>query len=164
MPPFSLLSDLDRKVILFTHENHHRHKKPLPSGLMNEEYRAYVVTEGEYILWELEKRRLTKDEVIAHAWMVTSMNDISLVFHFFHNNKIKITSLFCDEECEGLWELEDGIVKVRFFYTGHLHDINIIANNNRCVHSALQIIDNKKAELLKVAPIIDASKGKALND
>jgi len=136
----------------------------LPLGAMNEEYRAFITTEGEYILWELNKRKLTEAEVVAHAWMVTSTTNHSLVFSFKENKQLIISSLFDEQECVGLWQLEHGIVKVRFVYQGHGYDINIIANNNRAIHSALQIVDNKHAELLRLAPILHAKQGKALLD
>lgn len=167
MPLYSLLSELDRKVILFTYEQQKKHKSRLPSHLMNEEYRAFIITEGEYILWELEKRKLTESEVLAHAWLATSKKNISLVFHFQTNSHLHISSLFDNEHLDtelsdGHWQLENGILKVRFVYQQHGYDINIIANNNRSIHSALQIIDNNSAELLKVAPISHAKYGKAL--
>ncbi|WP_022941113.1 hypothetical protein [Psychromonas hadalis] len=162
MPLYSLLSELDRKVILFTYEKHDQHKISLPSGVMNEEYRAFIITEGEYILWELEKRKLTEVEVVAHAWLVTSITNLSLVFNFKENNQLHIDNLFDDDQCDGHWQLEHGILKVRFVYHNHGYDINIIANNNRSIHSALQIVDNKNVEFLKVAPISDAKYGKAL--
>lgn len=162
MPIYSLLSELDRKVILFTYEHQHRHKKIVSSGLMNEEYRAFIITEGEYILWELEKRKLLEAEIVAHGWLVTSQNNNSLLFSFNENNHVSINSLFDDEQCDGIWELEHGILKVRFEFQGHAYDINIIANNNRTIHSALQIIDDESVELLKVAPISHAKYGKEL--
>lgn len=164
MPLFSLLSELDRKVILFTHERQTKNKKSFPSVIMNDEYRAFIMTEGEYILWELQKRKLTEAEIIAHAWVVTSIKNISLVFDFKENNQLTIKSLFGKLQCTGRWHLEHGILKVVFDHEGHCYDINIIANNNRSIHSALQIVDNKSSELLKVAPIIDAKYGKALLD
>ena len=164
MPLYSLLTELDRKVILFTQEKKHQTQTSLPLSYLNEEYRAFIITEGEYILWELEKRKLTEAEVLAHIWMVTSIKNISLVFHFRDNNQLTISSLFDDQQCIGLWHLEHGILKVRFVYQGHAYDINIIANNNRSIHSALQIVDNKSAELLKLAPILHAKHGQGLLD
>lgn len=161
MPIYSLLSELDRKVILFTHEQH-KEKSIVPSGLMNEEYRAFIITEGEFILWELEKRKLIEAEIVAHAWMVTSKNNSSLLFNFKESNHVTINSLFEGGQCEGVWQLEHGILKVSFENQGHSYDINIIANNNRSIHSALQIVDEQNAELLKVAPISHAKYGKAL--
>ena len=164
MPIYSLVSELDRKVILFTHEKQQRQHGPLPLDVMNEEYRAFISTEGEYILWELNKRKLTEAEVVAHTWMVTSITNNSLIFSFKENKQLTICSLFDEQECIGLWQLEHGIVKVRFVYQGHGYDINIIANNNRSIHSALQIVDNKRAEVLRLAPILHAKQGKALLD
>ena len=165
MPIYSLLSELDRKVILFTHERQKRRPtKSMPTNLLSEEYRAFIITEGEYILWELKKRKLTETEIIGQAWMVTSAKNVSLIFHFKEDNQLLISSIFEDQQCLGLWQLEHGIVKVRFVYQGHIHDISIIANNNRSIHSALQIVDNKSAELLKLAPILHAKHGKALLD
>ncbi|GLS91494.1 hypothetical protein GCM10007916_25630 [Psychromonas marina] len=164
MLAFSLLSELDRKVILFTHEKRTRDKNRLSSTILSEEYRAFIITEGEYILWELQKRKLTEAEVIAHAWLVTSVSNISLMFNFQKNNQLTISSLFENFHCSGDWQLEHGILKVAFVYEGHSYDINIIANNNRSIHSALQIVDNQRSELLKVAPIINATQGTALLD
>ena len=163
MPLYSLLSELDRKVILFTYEQK-RDKKIVDAGLMNEEYRAFIITEGEFILWELEKRKLIEAEIVAHMWLVTSKNNDSLLFHFKEKNHVSINSLFDELHCDGFWQLEHGILKVRFEHQGHQYDINIIANNNRPMHSALQIIDNENVELLKVAPISHAKYGKALLD
>jgi hypothetical protein len=164
MPIYSLLSELDRKVILFSYEQPHKSQKLLPNGVLNEEYRAFIITEGEYILWELEKRKLIKTEIVAHAWLVTSIKNHSLVFNFQDNCQLTVNSLFDDEQCDGHWKLEHGILKVRFEYKHHAYDINIIANNNRSIHSALQIIDNQNVDLLKVAPISHARYGKALLD
>jgi len=164
MSTFSLLSEIDRKVILFSHEQQQRQNKTLPVMLMSEELRSFITTEGAYILWELEKRKLTKAEVVAHAWMVTSLTNLSLLFDFKNDNKLTISSLFGEQQCIGLWQLKHGILKVRFVYQGHGYDINIIANNNSAIHSALQIVDNKSAELLKLAPIVPATPGKALID
>jgi len=163
MPIYSLLSELDRKVILFTYEQK-RDKKIVSSGLMNEEYRAFIITEGEFILWELEKRKLIEAEIVAHAWLVTSKSNDSLLFHFKENSHVSINSLFDELKCDGFWLLEHGILKVRFEHKGHEYDINIIANNNRSIHSALQITDSENVELLKVAPISHAKYGKALLD
>ena len=106
--------------------------------------------------------KLTEAEIIAHAWLVTSLSNFSLIFDFQNNNYLKIRSLFNDEQCDGHWQLEHGILKVSFIYQNHDYDINIIANNNCSIHSALQIVDNKSVELLKVAPISHAKCGKAL--
>lgn len=164
MPIYSLLSELDRKVILFTYEQHYKSKNDLPVKGLNEEYRAFIITEGEYILWELEKRKLIEAEIVAHAWLVTSAKNDSLVFNFKKNKQLTVTSLFDDDNCNGIWILEHGILKVRFEYHNHGYDINIIANNNGSIHSALQIVDNESADLLKVAPISHAKYGKALLD
>ncbi|WP_019614491.1 hypothetical protein [Psychromonas ossibalaenae] len=164
MPLYSLLSELDRKVILFTYEKRDDSKSPMPFGVLNDEYRSFIMTEGEYILWELEKRKLTVAEVVAHSWLVTSKDNISLVFQFQENNHLKISSLFDDEDYDGHWQLEHGILKVRFIYKNHAYDINIIANNNRSIHSALQIIDDARVEILKVVPLSHAKYGKALID
>jgi len=136
----------------------------MPPNLLSEEYRAFIITEGEYILWELKKRKLIEGEIVGQAWMVTSTQNISLMFHFKENNQLTVSNMFEEQECVGIWQLEHGILKVRFVYMGHGYDISIIANNNRSIHSALQIVDNKSAELLKLAPILDAKHGKALLD
>ncbi|MCP4320519.1 MAG: hypothetical protein GY951_04435 [Psychromonas sp.] len=163
MQIYSLLSELDRKVILFTYEQQ-RDKTAMPSGLMNEEYRAFIITEGEFILWELEKRKLVEAEIVSHAWLVTSKDNESLLFHFQERNRVTINGLFEGGQREGIWQLEHGILKVCFEYQSHSYDIDIIANNNRPIHSALQIVDEKNVELLKVAPISHAKYGKALLD
>lgn len=162
MPFYSLLTELDRKVILFSQEKHAQGQSHLSSHLLNEEYRAFIITEGEYILWELEKRKLTEQEVLAHSWMVTSTQNISLMFHFKTHNQVTISSLFDDQQCAGLWQLEHGILKVRFIYQRHGYDISIIANNNQSIHSALQIVDNKSVDLLKLAPVMQACAGQGL--
>ena len=80
MALYSLLSEIDRKVILFTHEKKYRGSKALANDLTQDEYRAFIITEGDYILWELQKRKLSKAEIIAHSWVVTSKNNKSLIF------------------------------------------------------------------------------------
>ena len=164
MPLYSLLTELDRKVILFTYEKRSKSITPLPVDLFSDESRSYILTEGEYILWELEKRKLTEVEVIAHSWLITSKNNLSLLLRFQENKYLTISSLF-DSECyEGHWLLEHGILKVHFNYQNHDYDINIIANNNRSVHSALQIIDDSSVDILKVVPVSHAKYGNALID
>ena len=46
----------------------------------------------------------------------------------------------------------------------HNYDIDVIANNNRSVHSALQIIDDQSVDILKVLPVSHAKQGHALID
>ena len=164
MPLYSLLSELDRKVILFTYEKRDNKKTPLPFGVLSDEYRSYILTEGEYILWELEKRKLTEVEIIAHSWLVTSQKNFSLLLQFQENNQLNISSLFNDENYDGHWLLEHGILKVHFNYQDHDYDINIIANNNCSIHSALQIVDDSRVDILKVVPLSHAKYGKALID
>tara|TARA_R110001583_G_scaffold112917_3_gene263076 strand:- start:6445 stop:6963 length:519 start_codon:yes stop_codon:yes gene_type:complete len=172
MLTYSLLSELDRKVILFTyeqryfHQNHHKKRLfgEVLEEVLNEEYRAFIITEGEYILWELAKRKLLAAEIISHAWLVTSIKNKPFIFNFQENNRLTVDSLFDEGQCEGLWTLDRGILTVVFKYHQHNYDINIIGNNNGLIHSALQIVDNEKADLLKVAPISHAKYGQALLD
>lgn len=162
MPLYSLLSELDRKVILFTYEKRDKRKIPLPFGVLSDEYRSFIVTEGSYILWELEKRKLTEAEIVAHSWLITSKDNISLLLQFQENNKLEISSLFDSKYCAGNWQLDNGILKVYFNYQNRDYDINIIANNNRLIHSALQIIDDSSVDIVKVLPVSRAKYGKAL--
>ncbi len=164
MPINTLLSEIDRKVILFTFEKRAQNKSQLPFSILSDEYRTFIVTEGEYILWELEKRKLQEREVIAHSWMVTSKNNVSLVFKFEKNNQLQIQSLFSDSHHSGRWLIEHGILKVQFDSDGHSYDISIIANNNRSIHSALQIRDDYNVNLLKVVPVSHAKYGKPLSE
>lgn len=164
MPLYTLLSELDRKVILFTYEKRDKCKTPLPFAMLSDEYRSFIVTEGSYILWELEKRKLAESEVVAHSWLITSKNNISLLLHFQENNKLELSSLFDNQYYTGDWQLDNGILKVYFNYQNRDYDINIIANNNRLIHSALQIIDDSSVDIVKVLPLSRAKYGKALID
>ena len=164
MPLYSLLTELDRKVILFTYEKRSKNKALLPPDLFSDECRSYILTEGEYILWELEKRKFTEMEIITHSWLITSKNNFSLLLRFQQNNSLTVSSLFNNECYEGHWLLENGILKVHFNYQDHDYDINVIANNNRSVHSALQILDDSSVDILKVVPVSHARYGNALID
>ena len=164
MPLYSLLTESDRKMILFTYETNSKSKTPLPLDLFSDEFRSYILTEGEYILWELEKRKLTEEEVIEHSWLLTSKNNLSLLLRFQYDKSLILNNLFDNEYCEGHWLLENGILKVHFNYQNHDYDINIIANNNRPVHSALQILDDSSVDILKVVPVSNAKYGNALID
>lgn len=162
MPLYSLLSELDRKVILFSYEKPAKNRDPLSLDGINDEYRSFIMTEGEYILWELEKRKLSESEIITHSWLVTSKDNLSLLLQFKENSHLDISSLFDDEYYTGHWNLDHGILKVRFIYQEHDYDISIIANNNRSIHSALQIVDGRSTQLLKVVPLSHAKYGKSL--
>ena len=164
MPLYSLLTESDRKVILFTYEKRSKSKTLLPLDLFSDESRTYILTEGEYILWELEKRKLTEEEIIAHSWLITSKSNLPLLLRFQDDNYLTISSLFDNECYEGHWLLENGILKVHFNYQDHDYDINVIANNNRLVHSALQILDDSSVDILKVVPVSHAKYGNALID
>ena len=151
-------------MILFTYEKKGTSQKLLPFAPLTDEYCSFILTEGEYILWELEKRKLTEAEIVAHSWLVSSKKNCSLVLKFQENNHLNISSLFDNEHYVGHWLLEHGILKVYFNYQDHDYDINIIANNNRSIHSALQIIDDASVDILKVVPLSHAKYGKALVD
>jgi len=164
MSLYSLLTELDRKMILFTYEKRSKSKKLLPLDLFSDESRSYILTEGEYILWELEKRKLTALEIVAHSWLITSKNNISLLLSFQTDNYLTLSSLFANECYEGGWRLENGILKVHFNYQNHDYDIDVIANNNGSVHSAVQILDDSSVDILKVVPVSHAKYGNALID
>jgi hypothetical protein len=83
---------------------------------------------------------------------------------FEKNNCLQIQNLFSESHHTGHWFLEHGILKVQFDYDGHSYDISIIANNNRSIHSAIQIIDDYHVDLLKVVPVSHAKYGKSLNE
>ena len=124
MPIYSLLNFIDRKVILFAYEQNYFqqnwNKKRLfgevLGDVLNEEYRTFIITEGEYILWELAKRQLREAEIISRAWFVTSMKNNSFIFYFQESNRLIIKSLFDDEQCDGYWALDHGILTVAFQY------------------------------------------------
>lgn len=164
MPLYSLLTELDRKVILFSYEKQSKNKTLLPLEVFNDEYRSYILTEGDYILWELGKRKLTKAEIISHSWLATSKKNISLLLSCNYDGQVKVNDMFSDGVCGGQWVLENGILKIHFNYQDQDYDISVIANNNRLVHSALQIIDSLSVDILKVLSVSQARHGKALTD
>lgn len=164
MSLYSLLTELDRKVILFSYEKRDTKNSPYPVDVFNDEYRTYILTEGDYILWELEKRKLSESEIIAHSWLVSSRSNTSLLFNFQENNHLDVSSLFDKEKYDGKWDLQHGILKVHFNYHDHDYDIDIIANNNGTIHSALQIKDDSRVDILKVVPVSHAKCGQALID
>lgn len=162
MPLTSLLTALDRKMILFSYEKKTKSEFPVFSRYLNDEFRSYILTEGEYILWELEKRKLTEREVIAHSWLITSKDNHSLLLCFKDESSLNISSLFDNESYCGSWLLKDGILKIQFNYKEHDYDIDVIANNNQSVHSAIQVIDDLSVDILKVVPVSQARYGNAL--
>lgn len=164
MAQYSLLSELERKVILFNYEKSSAQNITLPFTALSDEDRTFITTEGSFILWELEKRKLLEHEVVSHSWIILSKQKISLLLQFQENNVLQISELFDNQIVDGVWFLENGILRVAFVYQQHHYDINIIANNNRMIHSALQIIDEENIELLKVIPLSHAKYGKPLID
>lgn len=168
MPLYSSLTELDRKVILYSYEKKSEKKSksntPLPLDLFSDESRAYISTEGEFILWELEKRQLSEMEIIDHSWLIISKNNHSLLLRFQDDKQLFVSNLFDNENFRGQWLLEHGILKIYFNYQDHDYDIQVIANNNRPVHSALQIVDDSSVDILKALPVSDAVYGNALFD
>ena len=161
---YSLLTELERKLILFTYEKQSKTNTLIPLDILGEEAQSYLVTEGEYILWELEKRKLIESEIIAHSWLITSKKNHSLLLRFNSDYRLVISSLFDNECYSGSWFLENGILKINFNYQEHDYSIDVIANNNRLIHSALQIIDDSSVDILKVVPVSHAKYGHALVD
>jgi hypothetical protein len=164
MPQYSSLTELDRKVILYSYEKKSKSNTPLPLDLFSDESRAYISTEGEFILWELEKRQLTEMEIIDHTWLIISKKNHSLLLRFQDEKQLSVSSLFDNVNSQGHWLLKHGILKIYFNYQDHEYDIQVIANNNRPVHSALQIVDDSCVDILKVLPVSDAVYGNALID
>jgi len=164
MPLLPLLSELDRKIILFYYEKRDGEIIPISDDGFNEDQRSFVVTEGEYILWELNKRKFTEDEVIHSSWLITCKGNQSFMLCFEADHKLMVSNLFSENRYEGEWHLENGILKVSFHYGSHTYDISMIGNNNQAIHSALQIKDNSLTSVLKVAPLSQAREGVALAD
>ena len=163
MAQFSLLTELDRKVILFNYEQSAATNDETLLSVLDEDARSYIVRKGEYILWELEKRKLTESEVLSHSWLITSEYNTSLLLNFQNNNYLTISNLFSNDTYRGHWLIENGILMIYFRYENHNYDINIIASNNRPIHSAIQVIDNDSINVLKAVPLRNAKFGRALN-
>jgi len=164
MPQYSLLSELERKVILYNYEKRSQNNTALPFTELSDDDCSFISTEGSFILWELEKRKLLEQEVVSHSWIIMSKTNTSLVLSFQENKYLRISGLFDERGVDGVWDLANGILKVCFIYDMHSYDINIIANNNRSIHSALQITDGNSIELLKVIPLCHAKYGKSIID
>jgi len=164
MPQYSLLSELERKVILFNYEKKGHKNSSLPFTRLSDDDCSFISTEGDFILWELGKRKLLVDEVIAHSWIIMSKTNMPLVLQFRENNYLQLGSLFEEEIFDGDWRLVRGILRICFRYEQRRFDIDIIANNKHSIHSALQIIDDHSIELLKVIPLCNAKDGKSLTD
>ena len=162
MTHYSRLSELERKVILFHYEKSSPKNITLPFKRLSDEDRTFMATEGRFILWELEKRKLHENEVVSRSWIILSKQNVSLLLQFQENNVLQISELFDHINIDGVWFLENGILRVKFTYEKQHYDINIIANNNCLIHSALQIIDGKRIELLKVIPLSHAKYGSPL--
>lgn len=161
---YSLLTELERKLILFFYEKRATKKLFIPCDLFNSEDQSFILTEGEYILWELEKRKLIETEIIGHSWLIASKDRYTLLLRFDSDSCLTISSLFDKELFHGRWFLENGILKIYFKYQKKDYAIDVIANNNCLIHSALQIIDDSSLDILKVIPISHAKYGHALVD
>lgn len=164
MSQYSLLNELERKVILFNHEKRGWKNSSLSLARLSDDDRAFILTEGDFILWELGKRKLLADEVIAHSWIIMSKQNMPLVLQFKENNYLKVGSLFDPEIFDGVWSLEHGILRVFFNYQQRRFNIDVIANNKCSIHSALQITNDHSVELLKVIPLGNAKYGRSLTN
>lgn len=164
MPQYSLLSELERKVILFNYEKRGQKNSLLSFARLSDDDRSFISTEGDYILWELGKRKLEANEVISHSWIIMSKQNMPLILKFKENSNLKVGSLFDEEDFDGVWSLTGGILRIFFRYEQRSYYIDIIANNKRSIHSALQITDDQRVELLKVIPLCNAKYGTSLID
>jgi hypothetical protein len=164
MPQYSLLSELERKVILFNYEKRGQKNSLLSFARLSDDDRSFISTEGDYILWELGKRKLEADEVISHSWIIMSKQNLPLILKFNENNYLQVGGLFEEKTVDGVWNLEGGILSIFFRFEQRSHYIDIIANNKRSIHSALQITDEHSVELLKVIPLCNAKYGTSLID
>jgi len=162
MSQYSLLNELERKVILFNYEKRGWENSSLSLARLSDDDRSFILTEGDFILWELGKRKLLVDEVIAHSWVIMSKQNMPLVLQFKENNYLQVGSLFDQEIFDGVWRLEHGILRVFFNYQQNRFNIDVIANNKCAIHSALQVTDDLNVELLKVIPLCNAKYGTSL--
>lgn len=163
MPLQSLLNEIDSKILLFSHENKNTKKEQALPETMNDDFRTFIMTNGEYILWELNKRKLKKQEILLRSWIFTSKDNVSFVVKFTSEDHIIVSSVFGEENHYGQWFLENGILKINFNYKAQSYDITVIANNSESIHSALQIRGDKCTELLKIAPLRQAIEGSSLS-
>ena len=163
MPLQSLLNEIDSKILLFSYENINRTTENISPESINDDLRTFVVTKGEYILWELNKRKLQKEEILLRSWMFTSKENVSFIVNFTSDDQIMVSSVFGEEHHYGQWFLENGILKIIFDYKTLSYDITVIANNSESIHSALQIRGDKCTELLKIAPLRHAIEGSSLS-
>lgn len=163
MPIQTLLSELDRKIILFSYENSRSETQPISIEGINDDLRTFVITEGEYILWELNKRKLDESEIVTRSWVLNSQNSHSFLVNFNENKTLTVKNLFSDLDCVGDWLLENGILKIAFYYQETEYNITVIANNCELVHSALQINEKFESELLRIVPLRQSRKGSSIS-
>lgn len=163
MPIHSLLTELDRKIILFSYENTKSVTQPISVEGIDDDLRTFVVTEGDYILWELNKRKLDENEIVSRTWVINSQKSHSFVVDFSVDKKLSVTNLFSKIKCYGEWLLENGILKIEFYYQEIEYNITVIANNCESVHSAIQINKNCESELLRIAPLRQATAGNSIS-
>lgn len=156
------LCEIDKKLFLYFYEVKSKTVSLFSLLSIDDETLAYIKTQGEYKIWELQKRKFFKEEVLSHFWLATSDNKISFVFHFKQFHELRVTRLFNDDISIGKWYLKDGILRVFFKVGEDLYEIYIIANNDMPIHSALQSTNALKFEYLKIAPISFAKKGMEL--
>lgn len=159
----SLLTDLDRKIILFSYENQKKKLQPISIDLINDDLRTFVVREGNYILWELNKRKFHKNEIISRSWMLNSEQNTSFIVNFKRFGILSVSNIFHQRKHCGSWKLENGLLKIRFDYHESSYDITVVASNSEPVHSALQERENNCTELLRTAPLRRSMEGKSLN-
>ncbi|ABM03738.1 hypothetical protein Ping_1970 [Psychromonas ingrahamii 37] len=162
MPQYSLLSELERKVILFNYEKRGQKNSLLSFARLSDDDRSFISTEGDYILWELSKRKFEADEVISHSWIIMSKQNLPLILKFNADHHLRVGSLFDDKTVDGIWGLDGGILSIFFRYEQRNYYIDIIANNKRSIHSALQITDEHSVDLLKVIPLRNEKYGISL--
>ena len=162
MPIRSLLTELDRKIILFSYENTNKATQPIFVGGIDDDLRTFVITEGDYILWQLNKRKLDEREIIHRTWLLNSQYSHSFVVNFTSDKKLSVKNLFSEKKHVGEWGLENGILKIAFYYQEVQYNITVIANNCGTVHSGLQINENLDTELLRIAPLRHATEGAQL--
>lgn len=95
----------------------------------NSQYKA------RYEEWSKTKRKFTKDEVLNGTWVKVSEHGNSFIVQLSSDGQLKERSLFgSDEESQGKWSLENGILKL---CVGE-YELSVFANSDSPIHSGVE--------------------------
>lgn len=142
---------LNRRIMLFAREQFGKQ-----AGLWQDrppitpEERISILESEEYNAWNDSKRDFAEEEFSDQTWIKTCPHGHITELEFCSDNTIRETTVFDRAKTTGHWKLINGVIRVTIYTEKHEYELDVIANRESSIHSAIEFESGYLHTYLKI--------------